>query len=101
MDKKTRSANSVGSEEKKFEMQAAAANCQIAVAEDKNMIEFLKNSQELKACDSSDLNDMFLNANNGIFGESKKPDATEEESRLDSKIPPPETLHSDGECMYS
>lgn len=55
MDKKARSENGGGSEEILFEMQTVAANCQIAVAEGKNMIEFLKIAQELKACDSSEL----------------------------------------------
>ena len=41
-------------------MQAAAANCQIAVAEGKNMVELLIITQELSVCDQSELKDMSM-----------------------------------------
>ena len=44
-DKKRRTTNSTIGEDDTFKLQAATSNCQIAVAESKNMIEFLRMAQ--------------------------------------------------------
>ena len=99
-DKKARSANSNGSGDEKFEMQAAAANRQIAVAEGKNMIEFLRIAQDSSVWDSSELKDMFVSAKNSIFGESQPPAPTHEPQLVTDSLQS-DNVDSDGDCIYS
>ena len=99
VDKKARSGNGGGTDEK-FEMQAAAANCQIAVAEGKNMIDFLQISQELSVWDRSDLKDTFLSAKNSIFGGSNEPAGREEPGLVNNSYPSND-VDSDGEDIYN
>ena len=98
-DKKAWSGNGGGNDEK-FEMQAAAANRQIAVTEGKNMIEFLRIAQESSVWDRSELKDMFLSAKNSIFGESNEPAGRDEPGLVNNSYPSND-VDSDGEDIHN
>ena len=97
-DKKRRGLSSAGGGDEKFEMQAAAANCQITVAESKNMIEFLQMAQTLSMWEQDELKQMFVAARDNIFGCSNVT-ATETETMNDPS--PSNHCDSDGEDIYS
>ena len=94
-DKKRRGAKSGGVDDEKFVLQAAAANRQIAVAESKNMIEFLQIAQGASVYDQDELKDMFSKARDSIFGASK-----EKEPGVSNDMSS-DHLDSDGEDIYS
>ena len=79
-------------------MQAAAANRQIAVAESKNMIEFLQMAQTSSMWEQDELKQMFVTARDNIFGCSNDT-ATETETTNDPS--PSNHCDSDGEDIYS
>ena len=76
-------------------MQAAAANRQIAVAESKNMIEFLQIAKDSSVYDDTEMKEMFTRARDSIFGASKEkePDISNDMSS--------DHLDSDGNDIYS
>ena len=81
----------------KFEMQAAAANRQIAATESKNMIEFLRLAQESTVWTQGEMKDMFLSAKDTIFGKEKE---KEKQPLLVDEYSPSTELDSDGEDLY-
>ena len=100
-DKKRRgpsSGNSGGGGDEKFEMQAAAANRQIAVAESKNMIEFLQMAQQSSMWEQDELKEMFVTARDNIFGASNAP-AAEKDTMNDPS--PSNDFDSDGDDIYN
>ena len=58
--KKGKGQNSGGDDGHQFELQAAAANCQIAATESKNMIEFLRLAQDSAVWSQTEMREMFV-----------------------------------------
>ena len=96
-DKKRRGGNSDGGDDERFVLQAAAANRQIAVAESKNMIEFLQMAQGASVWDEGEMKEIFRTARDSIFGcsKEKQTERTTETSSSDDH------LDSDGEDIYN
>ena len=76
-------------------MQAAVANRQIAVAESKNMIEFLQIAKDSSVYDDTEMKEMFTRARDSIFGASKE---KEPEPELTNDAS--DHLDSDSEDIY-
>ena len=100
-DKKRRGAKSGGGgvEDEKFVMQAAAANRQIAVAESKNMIEFLQIAKDSSVYDDTEMKEMFTRARDSIFGASKEKEP-EKEPEPELTNDASDHLDSDGDDIY-
>ena len=59
-------------------MQAAAANREIAAAESKNMIEFLRLAQDSSVVSEGEMREMFVSARKCIFGEKTNDETNKE-----------------------